>query len=129
MSQTPRAASIANNHHDPETEINGREVSRNPADYSPTRHFLIRYRRECGPARETRTAPPITGDVIRKCITQGALDRDPSGPDRVRFVANVDDHEWRLIARITDQGTNEVLSAFVPFRHQPTEFNLGGGRR
>lgn len=113
---------------DAETRIAGMHVSRDPADYSPSRHLMIRWHRECGPARETRTSPPITGDVVKTCITEGVLDRDPSGPDRVRFVANVDGHEWRLIARITPKGTNEVLSAFVPGKHQPTEFNLGGRR-
>lgn len=111
---------------EPEHRIAGMAVSRDPGDYSPTRHFLIRYRRECGPARETRTNPPITSDVIQTCITQGALDRDPGGRDRVRFVAEVDGFEWRLIGRITERGTNEVISAFVPGRHQPDQFDLGG---
>lgn len=111
-----------------EQRIAGMLVSRDPSDYSPRRHFLIRAKRECGPPRETRTDPPITGDVIRSCITDGSIERDPSGPDRARFVTDVDGYSWRLIARLTVKGTNEVLSAFVPGKHQPSEFNLGEGR-
>lgn len=93
------------------------EVSRDPSEYAPTDHYVIRTRREFGPRSETRTAPPITSEVTRTCIVEGRVERAQGG--RIKFIATVGGVEWNLIAE-----NERVLTAYAPDRHDP-EF-VGG---
>lgn len=98
----------------PETE----SVVRNPADYTPTDHFVIRARRSYGPIAETRTAPPITGDVIETCISEGETKRVRNGC--VKFSARVSGDEWHLVTH-----GRKVLTAYAP-EHHTSEFMEDG---
>lgn len=106
--------------------------SRDPADYSPTNHFLTRFSDAHGSPSDTRVNPSITGDVIETCIREGEL--SPAHGGRWRLETEVDDHLWRLVVAIEpNPQTNWVCSALVPGRRQPTDHDpdarLGGGRR
>lgn len=88
------------------------DVSRDPADYTPTDHFVIRARRSYGPITETRTDPPITADVIERCISEGETKRVRDGC--VKFIDEVDGEEWHLVTH-----GRKVLTAYAPAEHEP----------
>lgn len=88
------------------------DVSRDPGDYAAADHLLIRYHRGAGPTSETRTNPPITGDVIRQCIEDGDL--KPGHDDCVVFAERVEGVDWQLIA---NPHTREALTAYAPEFH------------
>lgn len=81
------------------------EKSRTPSD-----HYVIRARREYGPASDTRTNPSITADVTRTCISDGEIRDARHGC--TKFVAAVDGHEWHLVI-----DTDLVVTAYVPGQH------------
>lgn len=86
------------------------ELSRNPSDYAPTDHFLIRARRSFGPITETRTSPSITVDVIETCFKEGEIKRARDGC--VKFMAEVNGVEWHLVAH-----EGRALTAYAPDHH------------
>lgn len=96
----------------------GFEVSRDPSDYRPVDHYLIRARRDFGPTSETRTNPPITPKVTRTCITEGRIE-DAQG-DCTKFIAEVEGCEWHLIT-----SGDLVLTAFARDRHDPADVLMG----
>lgn len=75
-----------------------RQLSRDPSDYVPTDHFLIRAKRDFGPRGETRVCPPITPKVTRTCIAEGTVESACAG--HVKFVAMVDEIEWHMVVHI-----------------------------
>ena len=89
-----------------------RTLSTDPADYSPTDHFMERYSPDVGRASLTRTNPPITSEVIDTCITEGVELAHPAN-DRVRLEAIVDGRYWWLV--VGDQrGYLEAITAYPP---------------
>lgn len=93
-------------------------LSRDPADYAPTDHFVIRSQRCYGPISETRAAPPITGDVVETCITRGEVRSTGAESGRFELVADVHGREWRLVIQTKDVGPNLVLTA-ISDAHNP----------
>lgn len=91
------------------------DVSRDPSDYAAADHLLIRYHRGAGPTSETRTNPPITGDVIRQCIEGGEIKEAHDGC--IIYSELVDGIDWWLIA---NPDTREVLTAYAPEYHEHT---------
>lgn len=97
-------------------------LTRDPSCYIPTDHFVIRAKLDHGPRSETRTAPPITADVIATCITEGEIVRARDGC--VKFIAEVpeDGTEWHLVTH-----GRKVLTAYAPAHHTECgEFREGG---
>lgn len=130
-----------------------RQLSRDPSDYVPTDHFLIRAKRDFDPRGETRVCPPITPKVTRTCIAEGAV--EPPRDGHVKFVAMVDEIEWHLAVyvdgadreleqlQLLEQGKGldldgepvedvggiddvegRVLTAYAPDKHTPED--VGG---
>lgn len=107
--QDDPADSCNTNQHNDDNTV---DVSRDPADYSATDHFVIRARHSYGPVSETRAYPPITSDVIETCICDGEV-HDAKGPESSRkFVADVDGIEWHLLVY-----GQRVITAFAPSEH------------
>lgn len=107
----------ANGVHDKTTSLettDDADVSREPSDYRPVDHYLIRARSDYGTTSETRTDPPITPRVTRACITAGDV-HDAHG-DCKKFVAEVDGVEWELIF-----SDDLVLTAVAPEHHTPAD--------
>ena len=99
-------------------------ISREVSDYTPTTHFRTRVSPDCGPASSTRTNPPITGEVIDTCIAEGAV--EPARRGTIRFVAEVDGHEWCLFVQPeTARVGGRVLTAYVPGRHRSAAVKEG----
>lgn len=107
----------ANGVHDKTTSLetaDDADVSREPSEYRPVDHYLIRARRDFGPTSETRSDPPITSRVTRACITAGDV-RDAQG-DCKKFVAEVDGVDWQLIF-----SGDLVLTAYATGHHTPAD--------
>jgi hypothetical protein len=101
------------------------------SDYCQTFHLAEKTNGHIGRLGETRTNPPITGDVIRKCIQQGEC--KPARGDRHKLVATVDDDllgsvEWELYVRFHESGTHDVLTAYAPAHHDKVDL-YGGDQR
>lgn len=102
-------------------EADESEISRDPSDYRPTDHFVIRSKREYGPADETRTDPLITPEVTRKCITNGHV--IPARDDRKKFITMVGGYVWHLV--VLD---DLVLTAYAPAEHDGDDVSVGVDR-
>lgn len=99
------------------------EIPRDPAAARPTEHFLRRYSRAHGRASETRSDPPITGAVIRQCITDGVVSHGRDGA--ICYEADVGRHTWRLVVGFDPDPV--VITAYVPGVHGTEKY--GGGDR
>lgn len=91
-------------------DVTENEVSREPSNYRPVDHYLIRARRDFGPTSDTRTDPPITPEVTRTCITEGRA--EDAQDDCTRLIAEVRGVEWHMIIN-----GELVLTAFAPHHH------------
>jgi hypothetical protein len=97
--------------------------SYDPADYVRTFHLAERFYAHVGRLGETRTNPPITGEVIRKCIEDGEC-KEAYG-DRHKLVAEIDGVEWELYVTFHESGKHDVLTAYAPAHHD--KLDLYGG--
>lgn len=93
-------------------------VPRSPSEIRPTQHFLRRFSSNHGPSSETRRAPPITGDVVHQCITEGVVSHGQNGA--ICYETHVDGHLWRVVVGFDPEPV--VITAYVPGVHGATEY-------
>lgn len=91
-------------------------LPREPSAYRASEHFQWRFK--------TRDDPPVTTEVIQRCIRDGTAKTTQSA-DRYIFEATVpcglrDVRWWVLVALDADGPPYTVITAYSPDEHDPS---------